>query len=184
MKLRNVAVLGAVLFATACSRDSWQRMPGPDDAVALIPWFANMSTDVAIRPYKMPLMPVEGTVPVTGLEPVFAPQQLAPSNNVALGREYPNTVNRTAESLERGRELFDIYCTVCHGAQGAADGPMMQAMPFIPSIVTPQAQGYTDGYLFALITSGRGLMPRYGDRVRGNNRWHLVNYLRVLQGTN
>ena len=99
MKLRNVAVLGAVLFATACSRDSWQRLPGPDDAVALIPWFANMSTDVAIRPYKMPLMPVEGTVPVTGLEPVFAPQQLAPSNNVALGREYPNTVNRTAEGL-------------------------------------------------------------------------------------
>jgi mono/diheme cytochrome c family protein len=184
LKPRNALIWGAILATAACSRDAWQRMPGPDDAVALVPWFANMSTDIAIRPYKMPLMPVEGTVPVNGLDPTFAPQLLAPSNSAELGRQYPNTVPRTAESIERGRELFGIYCSVCHGTQGQADGPMSTPMPFIPSIVTPQAQGYTDGYIYAMITSGRGLMPRYGDRVRGDDRWHLVNYLRVLQGTN
>jgi hypothetical protein len=28
---------------------------------------------------------------------------------------------------------------------------------------------------------GRGLMPIYGDKVHGNDRWDLVNYVRSLQ---
>jgi len=28
---------------------------------------------------------------------------------------------------------------------------------------------------------GRGLMPVYGDKVRGTDRWDLVNYVRTLQ---
>jgi hypothetical protein len=45
-----------------------------------------------------------------------------------------------------------------------------------------QARNYTDGYLYALAASGRGLMPPYGDKIRGEDRWHLVNYLRgVIQ---
>ena len=28
---------------------------------------------------------------------------------------------------------------------------------------------------------GRGLMPVYGDKVRGNDRWDVVNYVRTLQ---
>lgn len=43
----------------------------------------------------------------------------------------------------------------------------------------------TDGYIYGVITSaedmGRALMPRYGDKVRGMDRWDLVNYVRVLQ---
>ena len=29
---------------------------------------------------------------------------------------------------------------------------------------------------------GRGLMPRYGDKIRGTDQWDLVNYVRTLQG--
>jgi hypothetical protein len=25
-------------------------------------------------------------------------------------------------------------------------------------------------------------MPAYGDRILGDDRWHVVNYLRMLQG--
>jgi mono/diheme cytochrome c family protein len=28
---------------------------------------------------------------------------------------------------------------------------------------------------------GRGLMPIYGDKVRGTDRWDVVNYVRTLQ---
>jgi hypothetical protein len=28
---------------------------------------------------------------------------------------------------------------------------------------------------------GRGLMPRYGDRIHGTDRWDVVNYVRSLQ---
>ena len=54
----------------------------------------------------------------------------------------------------------------------------------VPSLVTPRVAGYTDGYLYAVIVNGRGaFMKPYGHRVRGDDRWHVVNYIRVLQGT-
>lgn len=186
MKRLDVLTLGLFMLATGCSRDSWQRSPGPDDVVKLVPWFSTMQSDVGIRPYKMPqpMSPVDGTVPVGGADVRFQPIELAPANSAALDSRYPNPAERTAESIERGRDRFSIYCGVCHGERGDAQGPMAQVMPFIPSLLTDRAQAYSDGYLYALIVAGRGLMPAYGDRVRGDDRWHVVNYIRVLQGTN
>jgi len=176
----------ALMLPAACSRDAWQRMPGPDDAVALVPWFANMSTDLSVKPFKQaPRMPVEGTVPIGGADPVIPPVKLAPTpaNILELGRTYPNPVASTAASIERGRDRYGIYCVPCHGENGLGDGPVSAVFPGIPSVVSDRAQGYSDGYLYGLILQGRGLMPRYGDRVRGDDRWNVVNYLRVLQGT-
>jgi hypothetical protein len=55
----------------------------------------------------------------------------------------------------------------------------------VRSLVSDTIARRTDGYLYAVIVSGpvmgRGLMPIYGDKVRGTDRWDLVNYLRTLQ---
>jgi mono/diheme cytochrome c family protein len=32
-----------------------------------------------------------------------------------------------------------------------------------------------------MVRYGRGLMPRYGDKIRPADRWAIVNYVRVLQ---
>ncbi len=47
-------------------------------------------------------------------------------------------------------------------------------------LVTDRARGYTDGYLFGIISAGRGLMPNYR-RLPQPERWHIVNYIRELQ---
>ncbi len=177
---------------TGCTVEDWRRSPGPDDLVALVPWFANMVDHVAIPPLKSWCpedrprcrQPVDGTVPITGLDDLVPPIQLAPTraNVRAMGRRFQNSAARTAESLERGRDRYDIFCALCHGGQGAGDGPIAAVMPIVPSLVSPQVQGYSDGYIYALITNGRGLMKQYRQRVRGDDRWHIVNYIRVLQG--
>lgn len=181
---RKLVLTAAAMLTLGCSRDAWQRAPGPDDAVALIPWFANMYTDIAIRPYKQPMMPPDGVVPVTGADPVIDPREMAPVNSDALGRRFPNPIPRTAASIERGRDRYNIYCALCHGDQGLADSELQTLMPFILPVVSDRATAYSDGYLYAMIVAGRGLMRPYNDKVRGDDRWHIVNYLRVLQGTN
>jgi len=41
----------------------------------------------------------------------------------------------------------------------------------------------SDGYLYAMIKQGRGIMPKYGDKIRNaTDRWDVVNYVRKLQG--
>jgi mono/diheme cytochrome c family protein len=166
------ALLGAGLaLAAACN---------PDDVVHRVGWFATMRVQRSVRPYARPLPPVPGTVPVTGGE---APVTLQTADRLA------NPRTRTSESLNRGRFLYETYCLVCHGAAGRGDGPISSAAggPFfgVRSLVNDTIARRSDGYLYAVLVNapamGRGLMPIYGDKVRGADRWDVVNYVRMLQ---
>jgi mono/diheme cytochrome c family protein len=46
-------------------------------------------------------------------------------------------------------------------------------------------RGLTDGWIYGVVVNaqemGKGLMPRYGDKIRGMDRWDVVNYVRQLQ---
>ena len=167
-----------VLLAGGCSRDSWQRSPGPDDAVKLVPWFAFMEKGPAIQPYKMNRMPAEGAVPIDGVEP---PLPVIPENFAAIDG-LRNPTQLTAESLDTGKKYFDIFCMPCHGEVGAGDGPVNAKMFIVPSLLTDRARGLSDGMIYSIIRHGRGAMRPYGEGVRGINRWHVVNYVRQLQG--
>lgn len=175
--MRKLALIAAAgLALTACD---------PDRGVRLVGWFATMRTPRSVRPYTMPLMPAPGSVPITGSDP--------DSLTVADAERLVNPRTRTAESLNRGQWVYQTYCLVCHGPAGRGDGPLSAAngrtppgpFPGIASYLTPQAMGRSDGYIYGVVTyaqaMGRGLMPRYGDKVRGTDRWDVINYVRYLQ---
>jgi hypothetical protein len=51
-----------------------------------------------------------------------------------------------------------------------------------PSLLTDRARAFSDGYLYSIIRYGRGVMPRYGDKIfNQGTRWAVVNYVRMLQ---
>lgn len=155
-------------------------MPGPDDAVAVVPWFSTMRKTIAVKPYQMPLQPVAGTVPITGVEIQLSVMNAA---DLPVIDRLQNPVTSTSASIARGRDRYEIYCSLCHGVAGAGDGPVNAVMFNIaPSLLTDRAGGYSDGYLYTMVRNGRGIMPAHGDKIRGEDRWHVVNYLRVLQG--
>lgn len=177
-------LLALTVVSLACSANDWpdglRRVPGPDDAIGLVPWFSTMHSGLAIQPYKMPVPrpPVEGTVPVSGRE---VPLPITPANLPAINA-LRNPVDRTSASLETGKAQYEVFCQPCHGATGKGDGPVNEKLLVTPSILTDQAKRYTDGYLYAIVRHGRGIMPAYGDRIPGTERWDVVNYVRVLQG--
>ena len=152
----------------------------PDTVVHKVGWFATMRHQRNIKPYARLIPPVAGTVPVSGAE-------LPLTRETADRLANPRT--RTAESLNRGQWLYQTYCQVCHGEHGRGDGPVSQAgggpFPGVPSLVDPSRPKMSDGAIYGMIVEasrmGRGLMPRYGDKIHGNDRWDLVNYVRSLQ---
>ncbi len=170
MRSLSALLLGVAVLA-ACN---------PDDVVHRVGWFATMRHQRNIKPYAKPLSPVEGTVPVTGGELAV---------DLKNADRLVNLRARTSESINRGQFLYATYCQVCHGDQGRGDGPIsaLAGGPFIGvrSLVTDTVGRRSDGYLYGVIVDaqamGRGLMPRYGDKVRGTERWDLVNYVRTLQ---
>ena len=80
-----------------------------------------------------------------------------------------------------GDTLYQNFCTVCHGVAGDAKGPVSSRIG-APSLLTGRARGYSDGYLYSIIRYGRGVMPRYGDKVyQPGDRWAIVSHIRKLQ---
>jgi mono/diheme cytochrome c family protein len=161
----------AALAVAACN---------PDTVVHHVGWFATMRHQRNIKPYARPIPPVAGTV-------AFGDSALPVSRENADRLANPRT--RTAESLNRGQWVYQTYCLVCHGERGRGDGPVSLTgggpLGGVPSLVDPTRPHMSDGFIYGMIVEaarmGRGNMPRYGDKIHGNDRWDLVNYVRSLQ---
>lgn len=151
-----------------------------DNAVGKVPWFTTMRDQVATRPFEAPPgAPTPRTAP-PGSVPTWGHED---SLDIMTDlRQVANPVARTEASLGRGRRTYDTYCIVCHGAQGGGDGTVAGKLGYVPPLVTDMTRQRSDGYIYAIIKQGRGLMPRYGDKIRGADRWNVVNYVRQLQG--
>ena len=99
-------------------------------------------------------------------------------------------------AIDRGQEMFDINCAICHGYTGqggnkkAGHGLAGRRWPVvIPSFhfnpegdaVANRVPNLSDGELFEKITNGFGTMPAYGARIGVEDRWAIVHYIRALQ---
>ncbi len=150
--------------------------------MARVPWFAVLHESVAYDPYEVPRLPAAHTIPVASpagdVPPPFTQAQLD-----SVGGTLSNPLTADAEVLARGNVLFQRHCMACHGPQGLGNGPVVGEgkFPYAPSVISAQAAGYTDGYLYGIVRVGRGLMPSYGDRMPHLDRWAVVSYLRQLQ---
>jgi mono/diheme cytochrome c family protein len=185
------------LVALLCSGCDfyYYRLPSPDDLWHVIPWFDHMIHARYIRPYqteKVPRYTPEGTVPVDA-EPDWSGEWVSGKTTTANALKNPLVSGARATSpgpsapvIPRdvdaaGDTLYQTFCSVCHGPTGNADGTVSRQIG-APSLLTARARVYSDGYIYSIIRYGRGVMPRYGDKVYAPiERWAIVNHVRKLQ---
>jgi mono/diheme cytochrome c family protein len=136
---------------------------------------------------------VEGTVP-RGMQPVHDQLFAVTSTNIATPEATSFPTPLTAADLEVGHQKFDIFCSVCHGRLGDANGMVVQrGFPKPPSFVirtdpknpmTPREinlQKAPVGHYYNVMTYGFGAMYSYGDRIAPADRWKIVAYIKALQ---
>ncbi|HVG32914.1 MAG TPA: cytochrome c [Pyrinomonadaceae bacterium] len=88
----------------------------------------------------------------------------------------------TREVVERGRERYQIFCSMCHGATGAGDGMIVRrGYKQPPSYFTEDLRNAPVGHFFDVITNGWGSMPRYSQQIPAQDRWAIIAYIRALQ---
>ena len=192
-----VLLAGLALVVAGCDW-YYNDVPSPDDLWHITPWFDHMIEQKSVHPYSradIPRYTPEGTVPVSGGEPdwgaEFAQGKTATADalkNPTLGAAVAAIPRHGAMTAEipgstdaKGDTLFQNFCATCHGPAGAGDGPVGRRMG-APPLLSPRARGFSDGYIYSIIRYGRGLMPRYGDKVYDPmDRWAIVNHVRKLQ---
>jgi|CZKI01.1.fsa_nt_gi mono/diheme cytochrome c family protein len=104
----------------------------------------------------------------------------APDGSWARG--FPRALKVDMALLERGRDRFTIYCAPCHGALGDGNGVMRAyGMGATASYHDERLRKMAEGEIFNTITSGKGQMNPYGDKLAPADRWAVVAYVRALQ---
>lgn len=131
--------------------------------------------DGQIRDVPTLMTPPPGTVSRD-----FVPYQFAATDFIGP-HSLANPLAPTADVLRTGQKYFNIYCVVCHGNDGnAVHGYVSHKFAGIPSLNGPNLALLSDGDLYHIVTSGRNKMPDYKAQLLPEQRWAVVNYLRVL----
>lgn len=101
---------------------------------------------------------------------------------------YPDTFRRSevpylSESIASGLNIYNDNCVPCHGKGGRADGPLAPFTRRPPvDLAAPHTALHTAGDLFGWIGNGMpsGAMPGFSTSLSEQDRWDLVNFLRVF----
>lgn len=138
---------------------------------------------------------VPGTVPTTSsLEAAYS--HLAPPdafeentyfgtgklNDGSFGSGFPIDVN--FDAFDRGEELFNRFCLICHGRTGDGEGVMKNpryGYGTIASLLQQRIIDLPEGDIFNTITWGKNTMSPYGAKLRPEERWEVILYIRGLQ---
>lgn len=97
-----------------------------------------------------------------------------------LATTFPFEITR--EVLLRGRERYDIVCSVCHDRTGYGEGIVVKrGLKQPPSLHIERLRESPPGYFFDVMTNGFGSMYDLADRIGAEDRWAIVAYVRTLQ---
>ena len=156
--------------------------------------------------YKMaqPRKPVAGTIPrgYAGKVAMAANDVVIPPNGSvpyyygdteeertrAMNEIVANPYPITAAGLARGKELYTIYCGICHGEKADGNGYLVAEenlnvkYPAQPAILTSdEFVAASEGRYYHSIIYGKNVMGGYADKLSYEERWQVIHYIRSLQ---
>ena len=91
-----------------------------------------------------------------------------------------NPIPPDQASIERGKNLFQTHCVVCHGPGGKGDGPAAAGLKPKPPNLVKMAGHHPDGDIAWKIAKGRGPMPGWEKDISEEDIWHLTNFIQNL----
>lgn len=100
----------------------------------------------------------------------------------AAAAKEPNPVKTSPESIAHAKKWWALDCAMCHGKDGDGKGETAKDMKLVMADFTDPAtfKDRTDGEIFYIIKNGYGDMPAEGQRIKREENWDLVNYVRSL----
>jgi mono/diheme cytochrome c family protein len=93
-----------------------------------------------------------------------------------------NPIKPTPELQAKAKKVYGYECEMCHGATGDGKTDLAKDMKMTLSDLTdPKTLAdKTDAQLFDLIKNGKGQMTPEGDRMKPDDIWNLVTYIRGM----
>jgi len=96
--------------------------------------------------------------------------------------ELLSPLDSTQVDLARGKELYDIYCGICHGNKGKGQGNLVKREKVlgIPSY-DDAGRAITEGSIYHTIYYGKNAMGSHANQLNEEERWQVVAYVLKLK---
>ena len=168
------AVTASLAFASChdTAAPNYQYMPNMYESVG----YETYSESPAFKGGKEGQLPAPGSIPRG-----FVPYELP-------NTEEGYTASKTAVSAlaegeydeAKAKELYTIYCAICHGDKGDGKGNLAKREKFagVPDYKTREI---TEGSVFHVEAYGRNMMGSYANQLNQKERWQVARYVMKLR---
>lgn len=127
-------------------------------------------------------------VPVNGSVPYYY-QDTEESRLLATAEILDNPFPITADGLARGKELYTIFCGICHGEKANGLGYLYDSdanknakyLAAPANLVNEEFSAASNGRFYHAIMYGKNVMGGYSDKISYEERWQVIHYIRSLQ---
>ncbi|RZJ33463.1 MAG: cytochrome c [Flavobacterium sp.] len=125
---------------------------------------------------------VEAQLPPVGtIKRGFVPYELP---NTTAGYEASKANKSPLDSLayneDKAKELFNIYCGVCHGEKGDGKGILVKREKFL-GVPNYKDRAITEGSVYHVQTYGLNAMGSYANQLTQKERWMVAHYVMKLK---
>ena len=169
-------VLGLMVMVSSCfnkDKPNYQYFPNMYESVG----YETYSESNAFKDGKEGQLPAKGTIKrgfdVYEYENSTAGYELAKAN-------LKSPLDSLSRNLDKGKELFDIYCMTCHGASGDGVGKLVEREKFL-GVPSYADRPITEGSVFHVITYGLNSMGSHANQLSAHERWLVVDYVLKLK---
>lgn len=174
--LKLIITLVIVTSFIACNNKRKPQVQYMPDMYKSVPYNANGAVDDGS--VSVNRKPVAGTISRGGVIAYDVPNTNEGYEQART--EVKNPLELTEENLSKGKELYGIYCAVCHGNKGDGNGILSERDKFngIPSY---KDREINQGTIYHVIVHGKNLMGSHASQLTYKERWQVVQYVEKLK---
>ena len=176
IKILGIIIMISLVFS--CKKDSrpnYQYFPNMYDS----PSYETYREYDIFSGEQSAMLPAEGTI-ARG----FTLFEYGSSNEEFLRAkaELMNPLDSSQVDLARGKQLYDIYCGICHGNKGDGQGNLVKREKIlgVPSYADP-VRNLTVGSTYYTIHYGLNSMGSYASQMNTEEMWQVSEYVMTLK---
>ncbi|WP_299532307.1 cytochrome c [Ulvibacterium sp.] len=174
----GIVLVGVLVFLSCQDKNipNYQYMPNMYEAVGY---------ETYDKVYFLPkgteaLVPPANTIPRGWLP--YGYENTLEGKELARLQVSPLDSLQKEENLAIGKELYDIYCAICHGANGKGQGNLVKREKIlgVPSYADA-ARNITVGTTFHTVQYGLNSMGSYASQMNTTEMWQVSEYVMKLK---
>ena len=171
-----VAVVGLSFMATSCfdkAKPNYQFFPNMYEAVS----YETYSEHDVFKGGVEAQEPAKGSIK-RGFVPYEIPN--TPEGYALAKATLKSPLDSLSINQDKAKELYTIYCGICHGDKGDGKGNLVVKEKFL-GVPSYKDREITDGSIFHVVTYGLNSMGSHANQLSQEERWQVADYVLKLK---